>query len=594
MLKHHTAGEAVKSDIDGLIINNFTWFDSSNNHGIRRGNNASMELNLTKKAYLIATTCAFATSGGITSDTATVIPLGKVNINSDKDAPQFFIRADAGEVVLDFTVGYLHKLELVYVEDDNYVVTVNSNGNGNASAEPQFAAEGEKVTLTATPDDRYDFSSWEVVSGDSLELTDAQKSANPLTITMPAEEVEIKAIFEPTVRREWDFVNDETLIGDNGRTVAQGQKATIAKLDIDATATGNGWDSTAAKKDGDGAVAKNGTKITIPLESVYSKIEIEAGTKDYTVDGKAADSATDSLDCESEDKTVIIEMTADNHIKSIKVTPVYYAAEGLHDFTPKEADFKVDGFEFTKFTDQDNSHGFAFSDGATITLDLRKNANIRVLTCGFGSNQEVTMTSSSKDELLSDPVSETGLSNKGMRFTVLNAQAGKVTLTFAKSSWVHHVIIEYIDEVEPGTRNIDVWDFGGKAESNTSAFKYNNNITANDLKEIVNQGGAFKAGPASFGDLKMYQAENDKLYTNLSELSEYNAGKVTGAQNAYDDGYTAAGMWNGNNTGSSTTRYVEVKLQAGDKLVAYIGSSGSGDIEYIFEGQMVHWAIQIP
>ena len=567
----HTAGEAVKSDVEGLVINDFTWFDSSNNHGIRRGNNASMEFNLKQKAYLVVTTCSFVNSGDITSDsdTVTVVPLGKVDINSDKGAPQYFVRADEGEVVLKFTVGYVHKIELVYVEDDNYVVTVSDNGNGSASAEPKFAAADEKVTLTAAPDDRYDFSAWEAVEG--IELTNAQKSTNPLEITMPANEVEIKAIFEPTVRREWDFVNDETLIGDNGRTVEQGQTATVAKLGIDATANGSGWDSKVTVG-GDGAVAKNGTKITILLESIYSNIEIAAETKDYKVNGKAAGSAKDTFECESEEKTVVIEMTADNHIQSIKVTPVYYAAEGLHDFTPKDADFKVDGFEFTKFTDQDNSHGFAFSDGATIKLNLRKNANISVLTCGFGSNQEVTMTSSSKDDLLSDPVSEAGLSNKGMRFTVLNAQAGDVTLTFAKSSWIHYIIIEYIEEIEPGTRNIDVWDFGGKAENNTTAFRYNNNITANDLTEIA-PSGTFKAGPAYFGNLTMYPAEKDKLDTG------------TAAQHAYGD-YTAAGMWSGSNAGSSTSRYVEVKLQAGDKLIAYMGSSGSGDIEFIFEGQI--------
>ena len=67
-------------------------------------------------------------------------------------------------------------------------VTVQADEHGTASASPTSAAQGEEITLTATPNSGYHFKEWQVVSGS---VTISNNS-----FTMPAGDVTVKAIFE--------------------------------------------------------------------------------------------------------------------------------------------------------------------------------------------------------------------------------------------------------------------------------------------------------------------------------------------------------------------------------------------------------------
>ena len=69
-----------------------------------------------------------------------------------------------------------------------YTVTVKTDGNGTASATPSTAEALTEITLTATPNTGYHFKEWQVVKG-GVAITDNK-------FTMPAEAVEIMAIFE--------------------------------------------------------------------------------------------------------------------------------------------------------------------------------------------------------------------------------------------------------------------------------------------------------------------------------------------------------------------------------------------------------------
>ena len=70
-----------------------------------------------------------------------------------------------------------------------YTVTVNTDGNGTASADHATAAADTEIKLTATPDSGYHFKEWQVIKGGSVTITNNK-------FTMPAENVEVKAIFE--------------------------------------------------------------------------------------------------------------------------------------------------------------------------------------------------------------------------------------------------------------------------------------------------------------------------------------------------------------------------------------------------------------
>ena len=69
-----------------------------------------------------------------------------------------------------------------------YSVKVSTDGNGTAMADKTSAAVGTVVTLTATPKSGYTFKQWQVVTG-GVTIKDNK-------FTMPAGNVEIKAIFE--------------------------------------------------------------------------------------------------------------------------------------------------------------------------------------------------------------------------------------------------------------------------------------------------------------------------------------------------------------------------------------------------------------
>ena len=69
-----------------------------------------------------------------------------------------------------------------------YTVTVSIDGSGTASASPATAAAGTEITLTAKADAGYTFKQWQVVTGGV--------TINDNKFTMPAGNVEVKAIFE--------------------------------------------------------------------------------------------------------------------------------------------------------------------------------------------------------------------------------------------------------------------------------------------------------------------------------------------------------------------------------------------------------------
>lgn len=71
-----------------------------------------------------------------------------------------------------------------------YGININNITGGTISASSASATEGSEVTLTATPDDGYEFSSWYVLDGNGDEITVVDNK-----FTMPASDVEVSATF---------------------------------------------------------------------------------------------------------------------------------------------------------------------------------------------------------------------------------------------------------------------------------------------------------------------------------------------------------------------------------------------------------------
>lgn len=482
--------------------------------------------------------------------------------NIDVTYSNIYLEVD-GEVVVD-------------TRKTEYKVTVTSDENGTAGTNKNTAAAGEIVTLTAEPKEGYLFKEWQVVSGD-VTIKDNQ-------FTMPASDVEVKAVFEE-MRTEWDFQNDTTLIGTNGIKAEKSQEiVTVAGLQID-TSSGK-WDSTGT---GGWVQTNKGTIIKVPVQGT-SKVTVHGYDANYKVDGQQATGAgEESFTCEGTDGFAEIELTANSYIRSIKVTPLAYVAAGLTAFNEIKGLSQNDpvppikGITMgTGIVWNDAQHGLAASNGSTMTLNLQHKANVTVVTCCFGAGDKATVTPSS-GKASSKATSETGNNTTGMQFTVLEADAGELALTFGGGTvFVHNIMVEYVIEVGP--RNIDVWDFGGKTE--TDEKTYTNNITPAILNKaaIVGSDGKFLAtSPTSFGDLTMIYNSGDRFYTNVAGLP--NAGDYGPAQAEYDDGFTAAGGWYCNGTGGSGRRNVTIaNVQAGDKIVAYVCITQTSDSQFFFEG----------
>ena len=82
---------------------------------------------------------------------------------------------------------------------EGYRITVSTEGRGIAKADLEASLSEETVTLTAEPENSYSdyvFKKWEVVSGGAV-LADV--TAATTTFTMPAADVEVKAVFESRV-----------------------------------------------------------------------------------------------------------------------------------------------------------------------------------------------------------------------------------------------------------------------------------------------------------------------------------------------------------------------------------------------------------
>jgi len=84
-------------------------------------------------------------------------------------------------------------VKAIFEDIPDYTVTVSTDGNGVAVAEPDAADAGTLITISAENFPSYKFKEWQVVTG---EVSLASSTSTSTTFTMPAGNVEVKAVFE--------------------------------------------------------------------------------------------------------------------------------------------------------------------------------------------------------------------------------------------------------------------------------------------------------------------------------------------------------------------------------------------------------------
>ena len=113
-----------------------------------------------------------------------------------------------------------------------YNVTIDSNiQHGRVTATPTSAAEGEEVTLTATPDDNYEFGAWNVTDGtNTIPVTDNK-------FRMPADNVTVSATFNAVQQQTTtysitidDNIDYGTITADKTSDIEAGETITLTAM----------------------------------------------------------------------------------------------------------------------------------------------------------------------------------------------------------------------------------------------------------------------------------------------------------------------------------------------------------------------------
>lgn len=108
-------------------------------------------------------------------------------------------------------------VEITLPQADMYTITIASMENGSVTADNVSAVEGATVTLTATPDEGYEFGEWSVTAGaEVVEVVDNK-------FTMPAANVTVSATFT-----EKPAADGETITFDNLGYESWGKSASFS------------------------------------------------------------------------------------------------------------------------------------------------------------------------------------------------------------------------------------------------------------------------------------------------------------------------------------------------------------------------------
>ncbi len=140
----------------------------------------------------------------------------------------------------------------------NCSIKVTTDGNGTASASSETALTGNEITLTATPNEGYQFKEWQVIAGE-VTITDNK-------FTLGTTDVEIKAIFEVSPFTPYNLVkiaDKEVTPEDDGTIVSDGT--------ADSTFTLKGAGEVDNSFENFEYVAVDGTKLTRDVEYTVSK-----------------------------------------------------------------------------------------------------------------------------------------------------------------------------------------------------------------------------------------------------------------------------------------------------------------------------------
>ena len=305
-MEYRMAGESSYSACSGTEIENlsagnyFVRYAEDNNHFA--GTDA--EVTVGKGAPLADCTITFNAGGGSGSMEPVTVKAGANYIlpecgftaPADQEFKAWEIGGTEYKVGDSYTVNGDIEIKALWknsvITPTTYTVTVSNDGNGTGTATPSTAAAGMEITLTATPNEGYQFKEWEVISG-GVTIKDDK-------FLMPNDNVEVKAIFEedaPPAPTEFTI----TVKTDGKGTASASHVKAVAGTEITLTATPNTGYHFEEWQVVSGGVTIKDDKFTMPSANVEVKAIFEKDAPpaptEFTVifDGNGGTPSVDSM-----------------------------------------------------------------------------------------------------------------------------------------------------------------------------------------------------------------------------------------------------------------------------------------------------------
>ena len=360
--------------------------------------------------------------------------------------------ARAGEtVVLTVTPSNGYELSTITAAVDSNSVTVNGTGNtrtfimpannvtvnaqftqitysisvaeniahGSVTADKSSAAEGETVTLTATPANGYQFSAWNVTAGENETVT-----VTSGTFSMPAHDVTVSATFTELPPATYSITVTGGTAWANGTSVTSATAGTIITLTASSPQTGyqfSAWNVTAGGSEN--ITVANGT-FTMPAQNVTVSATFTA--IDYYVSIPATSNGTVTSNKQTahigDTVTLTIVPSTGYQLGSVTVNGGSVSANGTGNtrtFTMPASDVTVNA----TFTAIDYSVSIPTTSNGTVTANKQ--------TAHIGDT--VTLTIVPSDGYKLDSISATGATISGTgntRTFTMPAAAVNVTASF--------------------------------------------------------------------------------------------------------------------------------------------------------------------
>lgn len=426
-----------------------------------------------------------------------------------------------------------------------------------SSSEVTSAAEDATVTIEATPNTGYTFSSWNVTkTSGGAAVSVANGSANPTTFTMPAEAVTVAATFTiNTHALDLTSTNGTCAVTVNGEDW-DGSSAIAYGADVEITATPDDgylfdeWDHTLTSP----TISSNVISFTMPDDDVVIKAKfVDASTvKSITI--------SDAI----EHGTVTASSNTASAGDEITLTATPDAGYAFSSWSVVDESSNVVTVTNNKFTMPD----------ANVTVSATFTA---IPVTGVSLNKTSTTISVGETETLTATVAPSNALNKAVTWTSSNTDVAMVAngVVTAKAAGSATITVTTTDGGFTATCAVTVVNavtFTGGTDKGTSTSSGNSDQVEKSSITVSSTNAALAQA-----EYRLYSGSTTTISTSSGKITRieftvngtYSLSNLSTATGTYN---SSTGVWTGTATSVAFSASAQVRL---DKIVVYYATTAT-------------------